>query len=238
MPAHECQVFPVSYQVSLYVNLSCYMSNCYISVYMPSALFHMLYPECYVQYAKLRMLDCNMPNAMTIAMSFSMTTEQVGHLIIYTYIYYPAMTLHIVVTEKKLLLYHHGFNLYLRSHVFQFVKHIRVSSNILSYIYFSMPTYLGINQNLSMPTYHGINQNLQSLFISVRQHIKASVSNSYHHLFWYASISRHYIITSVIANSGSIIYRDINLKANKYHISYYIQSHRVSRFDILEYLVI
>jgi hypothetical protein len=33
------------------------------------------------------MLDCNMSNAMTIAMSFSMTTEQVRHLIIYIYIY-------------------------------------------------------------------------------------------------------------------------------------------------------
>jgi hypothetical protein len=59
------------------------MSNCYISVYMPSALFHMLYAECYVLYAKLHMLDCNMPNAMTTAMSFSMTAEQVGYLIIY-----------------------------------------------------------------------------------------------------------------------------------------------------------
>jgi hypothetical protein len=48
---------------------------------MPSALFHMLYAKYYVLYAKLRMLDCNMPNAMTIAMSFSMITEQVGHLI-------------------------------------------------------------------------------------------------------------------------------------------------------------
>jgi hypothetical protein len=77
----------MSCQVSLYVNLSCYMPNCYISVYMPSALFYMLYDECYVLYAKLHMLDCNMPNAMTIAMSFSMTTEQVGHLIIYIYKY-------------------------------------------------------------------------------------------------------------------------------------------------------
>jgi hypothetical protein len=81
MPAHECQVFLVSCQVSLHVNLSSYISNCYISVYMPSALFHMLYAKYYVLYAKLRMLDCNMPNAMTIAMSFSMITEQVGHLI-------------------------------------------------------------------------------------------------------------------------------------------------------------
>jgi hypothetical protein len=32
------------------------------------------------------------------------------------------MTLHIAVTEKKLLLYHHGFNLNLRSQVFQFVS--------------------------------------------------------------------------------------------------------------------
>jgi hypothetical protein len=82
----------------------------------------MLYAECYGLYAKLHMLDCNMSNAMTIAMSFRMTTEQVGHLIIYIYIYYPAMTLHIAVIEKKLLLYHHGFSLYLRSQVFQFVS--------------------------------------------------------------------------------------------------------------------
>jgi hypothetical protein len=94
---------------------------------MPNALFHMLcvicqvlYAECYRLYAKLHMLDGNMSNAMTIAMSFSMTTEQVGHLIIY--IYYPAMTLHIAVTNKKLLSYHHGFSLYLRSQVFQFVS--------------------------------------------------------------------------------------------------------------------
>jgi hypothetical protein len=120
MSAHECQIFSMSCQVSLYVNLSCYMSNCYISVYMPSALFQELYTECYGLYAKLHMLDCNIPNAMTIAISFSMTTEQVGHLIIY--IYYPSMTLHIAVAEKKLLLYHHGFSLYLRSQVLQFVS--------------------------------------------------------------------------------------------------------------------
>jgi hypothetical protein len=70
MPAHECQIFPMSGQVSLYVNLSCYMSNCYISVYMPSALFQELYAKYYGLYAKLHMLDCNMPNAMTIAVSF------------------------------------------------------------------------------------------------------------------------------------------------------------------------
>jgi hypothetical protein len=50
---------------------------------MPSALFYMLYAKCYVLYANLHMLDCNMPNAMTTAMSFSMITEEVGHLIIY-----------------------------------------------------------------------------------------------------------------------------------------------------------
>jgi hypothetical protein len=88
-------------------------------------------------------------------------------------------------------------------------------------------------QNFSIPTYHGINQNPQSPFISVRQHIKASINNSYRRLFRHASISRHSIIPSVIANYGSVIYRDIDLKANKYHISYYIRSNRVSRFSIL-----
>jgi hypothetical protein len=103
MPAHECQIFLVSCQVSLYINLGCYMSNCYISVYMPSALFQELYAKCYMLYVKIHMLDCYMPNTMTIAISFSMTTEQVGHLIIYIYIYiyYPAMTLHIAVTRRN-----------------------------------------------------------------------------------------------------------------------------------------
>jgi hypothetical protein len=100
-------------------------------------------------------------------------------------------------------------------------QHIRVSNNNWSHMYFSMLTY------------HGIDQNLQSPFISVCQHIKASIKNSYHRLFRHASISRHSIIPSVIANSGSVIYRDIDLKANKYHISYHIRFHRVSRFDVL-----
>jgi hypothetical protein len=93
-------------------------------------------------------------------------------------------------------------------------------------------------QDFSMPTYHGIDQNLQSPFISVRQHIKASINNSYRRLFWHASISRHCIILPVIANSGSVIYRDIDLKANKHYISYYIRSNKVSRFSILTYLII
>jgi hypothetical protein len=83
MPAHKCQISVEIYQVSFYINLSCYMSNCYISVYMPNALFHIPYAECYGLYAKFHILDGNIPNAMTIAMSFSMTTEQVGYLIIY-----------------------------------------------------------------------------------------------------------------------------------------------------------
>jgi hypothetical protein len=60
----------------------------------------------------------------------------------------------------------------------------------------------------------------------------------YRRLFRYASISRHSIIPSVIANSGSVIYRDVDLKANEYHFSYHIRSHRVSWFDILTYLII
>jgi hypothetical protein len=82
MPAHECLVL-VSCQVSLCANLGGFMSNCYISVYVPSALCQELYAKYYGLYAKLHMLDCYMPNAMTIPMSFSMTTEQVGYLIIY-----------------------------------------------------------------------------------------------------------------------------------------------------------
>jgi hypothetical protein len=85
--------------------------------------------------------------------------------------------------------------------------------------------YAGISghkQNFSMPTYQGIGQNPQSPFISVRQHIKAFINNSYRRLFRHATISRHSVILSVIANSGSVVYRDIDLKANKHHISYRI----------------
>jgi hypothetical protein len=82
IPAFICRHMTV--KSFLWVAKLAYMS---ISVYMPSALLHMIYAECQVLYAKLHMLDCYMPNAMTIAMSFSMTTEQVGHLIIYIYIY-------------------------------------------------------------------------------------------------------------------------------------------------------
>jgi hypothetical protein len=103
---------------------------------------------------------------------------------------------------------------------------------------FSMPAYHGKEQNFSMSTYHGINQNPQSPFISVRHHIKASINNSYRRLFRHASISRHSIILSVIANSGSVTYRDIGLKANKHHISYHIRFHRVFRFSILTCLII
>jgi hypothetical protein len=43
-------------------------------------------------------------------------------------------------------------------------------------MYFSMPTYHGINQNLSLPTYHDIDQNLQSPFILVCQRITLIIS--------------------------------------------------------------
>jgi hypothetical protein len=156
-----------------------YMSNCYISVCMPSALFYMLYAECYVLYAKLHMLDCNMPNAMTIAMFFSMTAWQVGHLIIYICIYYPAITLHIAVTEKRLLLYHYGFNLYLESQVFQFV---------------STSGYLVITWVTC---------------ISVCRHIMSSIKISNHRLFRFASISRHQSITHIAVYFGMLAYHSI-----------------------------
>jgi hypothetical protein len=193
MPAHECLVFSMSYQVSLYVNLSCYMLNCYISVYMPSALFHMLYAKCYVLYAKLHMLDCYMQNAMTTAMSFSMTTEQIGHLIvcIYIYIYYPAMTLHITVTEKRSLLCQYGINLNLRSRVFQFVS-------ISGYQIITWVMCISVCRHI-----------LASIKISVCQHIMASTKISNHRLFWFASISRHQSVTHITIYFGMPAYHDI-----------------------------
>jgi hypothetical protein len=78
MPAYMPNLYYVKFYVFAYANLyTCYsaivsmpvkmLSS--VSTYMPNALSHML--------------DCNMPNAMTIAMSFSMTTEQIGYLITY-----------------------------------------------------------------------------------------------------------------------------------------------------------
>jgi hypothetical protein len=218
----------MSAKSSLWVGKLAYMT---ISVYMPSALFHILYAKCYGLYAKLHMLDWNMPNAMTIAMSFSMTTEQVGHFIIYmsiirlwlsilplqrrNYYYITMASVYISALRYISLLAHQVIKWYLESQVFQYAD---ISWH---------------EQSFSMPTYHGIDQNPQSLFILVRQHIKASINNSYRHLFRHASISRHSIIPSVIANSGSVIYRDIDLKTNKCHISYHIRSNRVTRFGIV-----
>jgi hypothetical protein len=143
------------------------------------------------------MSDCYVPNAMTISMSLSMTTEQVGQ------------SLYIFITRLLPLLRRDCY-------------HATMAS-----------IYISIHNYFSLPTYRGIDQNLQSSFILICRHIRASINNSYHNLFWYANISRHYMITLFIANSGSVTYRDIHLKGNKYHISYHIWSHRVSRFDIL-----
>jgi hypothetical protein len=118
---------------SLWVVKLAYMSNCYISVYMPSALFRMLYAECYGLYAKLHMLDWNMPNAMTIAMSF-MTTEQVRYFVIYIYLLSGYDSTYCRY-KKKLILYHQGFSLYLRFQVFQYVDISWHEQN------FSMPAY-------------------------------------------------------------------------------------------------
>jgi hypothetical protein len=103
------------------------MSNFYISVYMPSALFLELCTEWYGLYAKLHMLDCNMPNAMTIAMSFSMTTEQVGYLIIYMSI--TRLWLSILPLQEEIAIIPPGF---------QFISQ--------SLRYFSMPAYQGKSQ--------------------------------------------------------------------------------------------
>jgi hypothetical protein len=140
MLAHECLILPMSCQVSLYVNLSCYMSNCYISVYMPSALFHMLYAECYGLYAKFHMLEGNMPNPMTIAMSFSMTTEQVGHLIIYIYIL-PGYDSPYCCYREEITIIPPWLQFISLASGISLCQHTRLSSNILSNMYFSMPGY-------------------------------------------------------------------------------------------------
>jgi hypothetical protein len=77
MPSLICQFLYVECHVLATVSLQSYQ------FIWQSQL---LYAECYGLYAKLHMLDCNMSNAMTIPMSFSMTTEQVGHIIIYIYL--------------------------------------------------------------------------------------------------------------------------------------------------------
>jgi hypothetical protein len=176
MPAHECQISVVRFQVSLYANLGCYMSNCYLSVNMPSALFQELYVGCFVLYvkshmpvavclhlyagtlvpssslwvaklaymsncyisvympsalfqelctewhglyAKIHMLDCYMPNAMTIPMSFSMTTEQVGYFIIYMSI--TRLWLSILPLQRRNYYYTTRASVYIsKSQVFQY----------------------------------------------------------------------------------------------------------------------
>jgi hypothetical protein len=110
---------------------------------------------------------------------------------------------------------------------------ISVCRHIMARVKFQYANLSWQVPNFSMPAYHDIDQNPQSPFISVRQHIKASINNSYRRLFRHASISRHFVILSVITNSGSVIYRDIDLRANKHHISYHIRFHRVSQFGIL-----
>jgi hypothetical protein len=146
----------------LWVAKLAYMS---ISVYMPSALFQELYAECYGLYAKLHMLDWNMPNTMTIAMSFSMTTEQVGYLIIYmsitrlwlsilplqgiNYYYITIASVYISALRYISLLAHQVIKWNLESQVFQYAD---ISWH---------------EQSFSVPAYQGKSQ------ISVCQHIMA-----------------------------------------------------------------
>jgi hypothetical protein len=139
MPAHECQISVVRCQVCLYASCSmstvyagtwvpssslwvaklAYMSNCYISVDMPSALFQELCTEWYGLYAKIHMLDCDMPNAMTIAMSFRMTTEQVGYFIIYMSI--TRLWLSILPLQRRNYYYTTRASVYIsKSQVFQY----------------------------------------------------------------------------------------------------------------------
>jgi hypothetical protein len=166
------------------------MSNWCISVYMPSALFHMLYAECYGLYAKLHMLDCYMPNAMTIAMSFSMTTEQVGHLIIYVYLSpgYDSPYFHY---REEITTIPPWFQFISQVSGISVCQHIRLLSNVLSHMYFSMPTYHGMSK------------------ISVCRLIMASTKISNDRLLRFASISRHQSITHIAVYFGMPTYHDI-----------------------------
>jgi hypothetical protein len=201
MPAHECQISVVRCQVSLYASLGCFMSNCYLSVNLPSALFQELYAKYYGLYAKLHMLDCYMPNTMTIAMSFSMTTKQVGYLIIYmsitrlwlsilplqrrNYYYTTNASVYILGLRYFSLLVHRAIKWYLESHVFQY-------ANISWH-----------EQSFSMLVYHGMSK------ISVCQHIMASTKIPNHRLFRFASISRHLSITHIAVYFGMPAYHGI-----------------------------
>jgi hypothetical protein len=142
------------------------MSNCYISVYVPNALCHILCTECNGPYAKLHMLNCNMPNAMTIAMSFRMTTGQVGYFVIYIYLLsgYDSPYCH---CKKKLLLYHQGFSLYLKISGILVCRHIMAKNKILvcrHMLYFvSWPAYF-----ISWPA---CLNNPASIYLCPSQHI-------------------------------------------------------------------
>jgi hypothetical protein len=142
----------------------------YVKCSMPNAICQML-------YVKLHLSNCYMSNAMTIAMSFSMTIEDIH----YIYIHYSAMIFDIAITEKRPLLYYYGFTLYLKSPFILVHRHIMASYNISNHRLFRF------------------------------SNIMALISISNHHLLRYANISRHYMITLIIVNSGSFIYRDISI---------------------------
>jgi hypothetical protein len=152
-----------------------------------------------------------MTNTMTIAMSLGMNTEQVGHPIIYIYLL-PGYDSPYCHYKEKITIIPPWLQFISQVSGISVCQHIRLLSNILSHMYFQYANISWQELNFSMPTYHGIDQNPQSPFILVRQHIKASINNSYRCLFWHASISQHSIIPSVITNLGSVTYRDFDLK--------------------------
>jgi hypothetical protein len=145
------------------------------------AICRMLCVICQVLYAKLHMLDCNMPNTMTIAMSFSMITEQVGHLIIHIYLL-PGYDSPYCRYREEITIIPPWLQFISQILGISVCQHIRVSINILSNIYFSMPAYHGINQNLRISI---------SPFISVCQHITTFYNPFSHRQFLLSNISRH-----------------------------------------------
>jgi hypothetical protein len=106
------------------------------------------------------MLDCYMPNAMTIPMSFSMTTKQVGYFVIYMSI--TRLWLSILPVQEEIAIMPPG---------------LHFLSQCLGY--FSMPAYHGNEQSFNMPTYHGMRRVLVCRHIMAKSKILVCRHMSY-----------------------------------------------------------
>jgi hypothetical protein len=108
------------------------------------AICYMLYADCHMSnlVCQLRMSDCYMPNAMTISMSLSMTTEQVGqslYIFITRLLPLPRRDCYHAIVASIYISIHSYYS-------FADISWHRSKSPIN--VYFGLPTYQGINQYL------------------------------------------------------------------------------------------